>query len=126
MGVSLYHAAGPRPIGAVIYIMKGGKMPRFSSSYLVTIVLCSIIVTLLYFYWSVSGQLKTEKDDKISMRSGLQAMDAEKEKLIVRLKTLANDLQSQEKDNIIFQTENKELKGQLEEAQNKLVSLYYI
>ena len=59
------------------------------------------------------------------MRSGLQAMDAEKEKLIVRLKTLANDLQSQEKDNRIFQTENKELKGQLEEAQNKLVSLYY-
>ena len=79
----------------------------------------------MYFYWSVSGQLKTEKDEKISMRSGLQAMDAEKEKLIVRLKTLANDLQSQEKDNRIFQTENKELKGQLEEAQNKLVSLYY-
>lgn len=93
-----------------------------SGSLVVTLVLCSIIIVLFYFYWSLSGQLKDVRSERNTANSELRYSEAERNKMSDRIKTLDENLRMMHSD--IRQMDSHKVKAEsvIADLHNQVVS----
>lgn len=98
------------------------KMGRNNSSYIIYIILAVILVTLLYFSWSLNTQVKGARAEKRSLESELTRNEGETNKLKSQLQALNEEIQSLTRQKTNLETEKEKLLTELNEAKASIVS----
>ena len=101
-------------------IMKGSGTMR-SGSLVVTLILCIIIITLFYFYWSLSGQLKMVRTERNTVKSELRYSEGERNKMNDRMKTLDDNIRTLHSDMRLMKDQKSKLESTVEDLNSQLV-----
>lgn len=107
-------------MGSSHHCHHGSKM-RFGGSPIISVILCLVTLFLLYFYWSLGGQLKVERGKVVTLKESVRLMEDEKEKFSNRLSVLTEDVKKENRAKRDIETKARAMKVQLDEAQMKLV-----
>ena len=94
---------------------------RFGGSQILSVALGLIILIVIYFYWSTSGQLRSAKHDVESLKEKVKILEYDKERLANRVTVLTEDMKIENNLKREIEKGSRNLKVQLDEAQIKLV-----
>lgn len=101
----------------------GGKrlMARHNGSLIIYAVLGILIVTLLYFSWSLNSQVKICRAEKLKLQSDLSHSEGQATKLKTQVQGLSDELQAAIEKKNSLETERDKQGADLKEAKESLV-----
>ena len=98
-------------------------MGRQNTSVVLYVVLAALVMISVYFYWSLSSQVKEYKVEKRTLQLELTRGEEELNKLRNQLRTLTEELRQSNQAKSAVESESQKLKNELTEAKSSLVRL---
>lgn len=97
------------------------KMTRYNGSIIIYAILTVLLVTLLYFSWSLSTEVKRFKAEKNSLQTELSHNERESSKFRNQVQSLNDELQKANKHKSVQENEKEKLTTELSDVKGSLV-----